>query len=338
MADTYTDLLIHIRYRPEGEQGYPVEATLSDGSFFSGRIGLDEQALRVAALEADWDQYGRILYKALLAGGTISRAYNLASGLARQQSGERLRVRIWLDSRAAELHQIRWELLQHNVNKKLIPLSITSKMPFSRYTALGIAEPQPIKEQQVSLLVAISNPSDLKSKYKLEPVDVEEEVKHLRQALGDLVSRERVKVTLMPGQGGLSPDLQEQLKGEGYEVQTVRTSLENIIRRLEDHHVIHFLGHGAFPKPRQEGGERHARLYLEKRDGTTELVPDIEIGAAFEVLNKYKEQGEYNADRPVNKQPKSVSQGKTQLSQHGLYFPLFGGKEPVSVASCFAIV
>jgi len=71
MVESYTDLLIHIRYKPEGEEGYPVEATLSDGSFFSGRINLDSVALREAEINVAWDQYGQLLYKALLAGACV---------------------------------------------------------------------------------------------------------------------------------------------------------------------------------------------------------------------------------------------------------------------------
>jgi len=36
MAESYTDLLIHIRYKPEGEEGYPVEATLLAGACVGG--------------------------------------------------------------------------------------------------------------------------------------------------------------------------------------------------------------------------------------------------------------------------------------------------------------
>jgi hypothetical protein len=260
MPENYTDLLIHIRYKPEGEDGYPVEATLSDGSFFSGRINLNSQALREAEINIAWEQYGQLLYEALLAGGTISRAYDLASGLARQQSDGRLRVRLWLDSRASELQQIRWELLQHHFKDGLVPLSTTGLTPFSRYTALGIAEPQPIKGRPVRVLVAIANPSDLKSKYELEPVDVEAEVKHLCQALGNLVNSGQIEVTLVPGQGGLSPALQEQLTADSYQVATVRTSLENIIRRLVDHHDLHFLGARGVPQSTalQQRALRHA--------------------------------------------------------------------------------
>ncbi len=286
MVESYTDLLIHIRYKPEGEEGYPAEATLSDGSFFSGRISLNGQALREAEINIAWERYGQLLYEALLAGGTISRAYDLASGLARQQSGGRLRVRLWLDSRASDLQQIRWEVLQHHFKDGLVPLSTTGLTPFSRYTALGIAEPQPIMGRPVRVLVAIANPSDLNSKYELEPVDVEAEVKHLCQALGNLVKSGQVEITLMPGQGGLSPVLQEQLTADGYQVETVRTSLENIIRRLADHHVVHFLGHGAFPKAQRFSSERHAMLYLEKRDGTTEVVRDVEIEEKFRSASK----------------------------------------------------
>ena len=59
MTETYTDLLIHIRNQPDEGSPYPVEASLSDGSFFFGHLHLTEEALNQAELQADFDGYGQ---------------------------------------------------------------------------------------------------------------------------------------------------------------------------------------------------------------------------------------------------------------------------------------
>jgi len=226
MSETYTDLLIHIRGRVGGNDPYPVEATLSDGSFFVGQATLDHQELLAA--ESDQEQYGQLLFQALLAGGSIGRAYDLASGIARQASQRRLRVRLWLDRRAGELQTIRWERLQHYHMGGPIPVSITSDTPFSRYTGLGISEPQPTESRPLRMLLAIANPSDLESGYGLKAVDPDKEVVNLRPALDALQANKQLKVTILPGQQKLNQKLHAELIAAGYTIEERMTSLENI--------------------------------------------------------------------------------------------------------------
>ncbi|MDX1614787.1 MAG: CHAT domain-containing protein [Candidatus Promineifilaceae bacterium] len=265
MAETYTDLLIHIRGRREALQGYPVEASLDDGSFFFGR--LDEEAVRQAAEQVDQTAYGRGLYGALFA-GPVGRALNLATGAARQQSGGRLRVRLWLAEEAPELHGLRWELLAHERQGDLVPLSTTAATPFSRYTGLGTAEPQPVDQTGgLRMLVAVANPEGL-ADYSLAAIDTSAELASLAQALGDLPGRGTLQVTVLPGRASVPdgtdlPDRQRaELEAAGYTVLDDRlTSLENLLRLLADEkpfHILHFLGHGSFSQRNQ----RHA-LFLE---------------------------------------------------------------------------
>ena len=63
-----------------------------------------------------------------LAGGPIGQAYDLASGIAGNRSEGRLRVRLWLDSKAGELQTLRWERLRHYRGAGSIPVSISSGM------------------------------------------------------------------------------------------------------------------------------------------------------------------------------------------------------------------
>ncbi len=274
MSESYTDLLIHIRGQVGATGAYPVEATLSDGSFFVGQVTLKHEALLMA--ELDQEQYGQLLFEALLAGGPIGRAYDLARGMATSNSQGRLRVRLWLDSRAGELHAVRWECLLHYHGEGLIPISITWDTPFSRYTGLGIAEPHAVDARPLKMLLAIANPSNLQSDYGLAEVKADEEVINLRPALDALQANKQLEVTILPGQKGLNPALHDELKGAGYHIEERMTSLENIQRRLPDYNIFHFIGHGAYRGPRGDKPAR-AALFLEKRDGTSDRVSDEEI-------------------------------------------------------------
>jgi len=269
MSDEYTDILIHIRRWDENAGAYPVEAELDDGSFFyGGELRLDQQARQaLLAIELDPEKYGLELFQALFS-EPIRRAYDKATGRAEAQTEGRLRVRLWIDDQAAELHALPWERLYHVHKGQPIPLATSTLTPFSRYTGLECPEPKPVTERPVRLLIAISNPRDLPR--GTSPLDVEREVENLRQALGNLRRDDQVQVILMPGRSVLSPELQAQLKGEDYQIQEGATSLDNICRLLEGIHVFHFLGHGFF----REGS---ASLYLEKSDGMLDPVKDDDL-------------------------------------------------------------
>jgi hypothetical protein len=273
MSDEHTGILIHIRRWDEDTGVYPVEAELDDGSFFyGGELRLDQQALLAAELDAE--EYGLELFHALLS-EPIRRAYDKATGRAEARTGGRLRVRLWIDDQAAELHALPWERLYHVHKGQPVPMATSALTPFSRYTGLEIAEPQPVTERPLRFLIAISNPRNLED-LGLSPIEVEREVENLRQALGDLRRDGQIQVTLMPGQSGLPSALREQLEGEGYQIHDGVTGLEQILRLLPGCHVFHFLGHGFF---RREGdrGEGTAALYLEKDGGTWDVVKDEEL-------------------------------------------------------------
>jgi tetratricopeptide (TPR) repeat protein len=267
--DEYTTILIRIYPKDDTSGTYPVEATLDDGDFYpGGELRLDWEQLRLQQL--DPLGYGRLLADALFA-GPIGEAYITVASRAAVAAEGRVRVRLWIDSRAAELHALPWERLYHRQKNKLVPLPTTTRTPFSRYLAVRNGEPQPIRRSPIHLLFAIANPSDLASKLRLAPVDVEAEVVNLLQALGELRSSHRFQVTIMPGQTGLSPDLQSRLEQEGYRIREGVTSLDGILRALPGCGLVHFLGHGNL------GPDGVAVLHLEKEDGTWEAVTDDEL-------------------------------------------------------------
>ena len=279
MTDAYTDLLVRIFPYDERTLSYPVEAGMEDGSRFTGgQLKLDRQALLALQLEAE--AYGMALFNALFA-GDIRRAYDKATGAAEATTGGRLRVRLWIDNAAVELHAIPWERIYHLHRGRAVPLGASTLTPLSRYTSLEIREPPPVAETPIRILAAISNPLDLPS--GLATVDVEAEIDNLRRALGELRRQNKVQVTVLPGRTGVSPELRSRLETEGYTIVEGTTNLFNIAPHLARSHVFHFVGHGAFRR-RGERSEGQAALYLEKADGAWQAVKDEEIVSMFAAL------------------------------------------------------
>ena len=280
MSDEYADILIRIGAWDEAAGTYPVEATLDDGGrFLGGELRLDQEKLLAAELDAT--EYGLELFYALFC-GPIRRAYDKITGRAEAETEGRLRVRLWIDDGAAELHALLWERLYHIHKGKPAPLAISTLTPFSRYTGLEIAEPRPVSERPVRLFFAIANPRNLPP--GLSPIDVEQEVENLHQVLGNLRQKNQVQVTLLPGRSGLSPELRTHLEREGYQIQDGVTSLEAILRSLAGCHVFHFLGHGHLKRPR-ERGEGTVALFLEKEDGTWQAVKDDVLETELRAIN-----------------------------------------------------
>jgi WD40 repeat protein len=269
MTQTYTDLLLRIFPFDEREQCYPVEAELDDGSRFTGgRLRLDREAL--LAVELDPKAYGLLLFNALFA-GDIRRAYDKATGIAEVQSGGRLRVRLWVDNEAVELHALAWERLYHLYRGRAVPLTTSTLTPFSRYTSLEMRDPPPVSETPVRMAIAVSNPLDLPG--GLQPVDTTAEIEILRQALSDLQREGKLQVTLLPGRAGLAPEMQKKLEASGWQIAEGVTDLDNLVRLMTGAHIFHFIGHGHFRR-KSEHGAGQAALFLEKADGRWEAVRD----------------------------------------------------------------
>ena len=268
----YTDIQIHIHQQDADSGAYPVEAALDDGSFFAdGELFLDQQALLVSLVDAQ--TYGRELFTALFA-GPIRRAYNKISGRAEAVAEGRVRVRLWIDDEAAELHALPWERLYHIHKGQFAPLATSALTPFSRYTGLELAEPDPLARHPLRLFIAIANPSALPDGFS--PIDVEDEVETLRQALSDFVHSNLLSVTLLPGRTGLSPTLREALTEEGYVLLDGVTSLGALSRQTPKCQLFHFIGHGHFSR-QSERGPGSAALFLEREDGSWQAAADEEL-------------------------------------------------------------
>lgn len=279
MAERYTDILVRIFPFDDAKNYYPVEAELGDGSRFDdGRFVLDREKLLRSELDAD--AYGMALFESLFS-GDILRAYERAVGIADSETEDRLRVRLWIDEEAVELHAIPWERMYHLHRGQAVPLSASTLTPFSRYTSLEASEPEPVKDFPLKMLIAASNPKNLPE--GMAAVDVAGEIEALYQSVRELVKSKKLQVSIMPGLTGLPGELQAKLEADKFTVLEGPTNLFTIAPHLADADIFHFIGHGMF-KRESERGDGKAALYLEKADGSWQGVWDDDIVSMFTAL------------------------------------------------------
>lgn len=235
--DAFTDL--EIRLFQKQDEGYPVEITLGEQQEFPrGYLAPDVLPWNSSG---DLANDGQKLFETLLKDGTLRSAWAEARGRAQQR-----RVRFRIDAHAAELHALPWELLQENQAM----LAAQADTPFSRYLPIALPWSGAVEERPIKVLVAISNPDDLKEKYDLAPADVTVERKAVEDAFAG-VDQKDLAVTFMEAPITLER-IEEELR-KGY-------------------HIFHYLGHGAYNSKREQ-----AALYLQDADGHAKRAVDDEI-------------------------------------------------------------
>ena len=247
---TPTDLEIRIfqrQARPgpaKGGEGYPVEITLGEQQEFPrGYLAADIVPWAPTGVPED---DGQKLFETLFADGDLRAAWAEAQGQAPQR-----RIRLRIDANAAELHALPWELLQQD----RLMLSAQADTPFSRYLPIALPWSGPVDERPIRVLVVISDPDDLQTRYDLPPVDVALERESLESAL------QGVKP------GDLHVDfLDAPVTAERLE-HALRGTSGQALR--DDYHVLHFVGHGAFSARRAK-----AALYLQDDEGNAQRVLD----------------------------------------------------------------
>lgn len=235
-TNSYADLLLRIFPFDSAKGYYPVEAELDDGARFTGGKFIHDKE-HLTSLRLQPEKYGMALYEALFA-DDIRRAYDKVTGRAEAECGGRLRVRVWVDAAAVELHAVPWERLYHLHKGRPVPLGASTLTPLSRYTSLEIREPLPVTELPIRMFVAVSNPTNLPK--DLAPANVDLEVETLRRSLSELRQQNKVAVTIMPGHTGFSPAMRARLESEGYTIVDGVTSLFNIVSQLMHAHIFHF--------------------------------------------------------------------------------------------------
>ena len=95
-------------------------------------------------------------------------------------------------------------------------------------------------------------------------------MRQLQAALSELRRAGRFQVTVMPGRTGLATQQAEEVRAAGFELVDGATTLDEIVRRLPDFHVLHLLAHGSY-----EDGQ--SWLHLEQEDGTWARCPEASI-------------------------------------------------------------
>ncbi len=269
--ETYTDLEIHIAPDDVGTGRYAVTAELDGEGRYPGilRMGMDER-ISLSSI-TDPEAYGLALFDALFT-GQIHTAYTTARERARTRTAGRLRLRLWIDHKAADLHTLIWERLYYRSEGAAFRIATDAKLPFSRYFGLQGDEAAAIVEP-VRMLCVIANPDNLAA-YDLTPLTIEDEIANLRAAL-DGLQKSGVSVTLMPGWRGLSADQMQSLTAAGYAIIPGPVTLGHIQQQLMDkpgYHIVHLLGHGTFS---QSTGR--AALMLEDKNGQVQAITDREL-------------------------------------------------------------
>lgn len=166
-------------------------------------------------------EFGARLFEALFA-GSVGAAF-LRSLDEAERSDTILRVRLQFDD-VPEVAELPWEFLYSRDLGRFLVLS--TRTPLVRYLGVAQGERPLAVPLPLRLLVIVSNPSDLPR------LAVEEEWARLNQALDDLVEQGKLIV-------------------ERLERATLAT-LRQWLRRQEVN-LLHFIGHGSFDLPRNEG-------------------------------------------------------------------------------------
>jgi tetratricopeptide (TPR) repeat protein len=232
-GETWLD--VEIRILDRYDDIYPVELTLNNEQVFRGRLSSE---LTPWTSSGDALTDGQVLFKALFASSDLAKGW----GAAHEKSPQR-RVRLRIDP--PELHLLPWELLHDGRTL----LAAQADTPFSRYLPIDLPWGGAIAARPLRVLVAISDPTDITTRYDLPPSNVAAE----KQALLDAVSN-------LPGEVQL----------EFMDGPITLSRLESKLR--EGYHVLHVIAHGSFNARRQQ-----AALYLQQDDGISQRVTDDEF-------------------------------------------------------------
>ncbi len=150
-------------------------------------IEIDRQALLA---ETDMKRYGALL-SGMVFGASILKSKYGEWRRAYQGADRRLRLRLFIEPDAPELHTLHWETLQDPQDGAL--LATKGDLYFSRY--LSSEDWRPVSQtrrRELRALIVIANPSDIADYApggrQLAPLNVAEELARARSALGDIAN------------------------------------------------------------------------------------------------------------------------------------------------------
>jgi hypothetical protein len=262
MAD-YADLEIGISRRDE--ESYTVELRFTqpdDDAEIPQETGVARLDLRqLGRLRLDNEAYGKLLSQSLFADPHVLAAFSEACARTLPQ-GNDLRVRLFINRSAPELHKLRWETLYDpRDDHKDSWLVNNQSVLFSRY--LRSHDWRPIKlrrKEKLRALVAIANPSDLASRktddHRFTEVDVKGELERAQKSLGATIKKE-----LVSDHDPASPK---------------RVTLTRLVNELsKGYDILYLVCHGALTKDKKNKLVPH--LWLEDDDGTASVESGLEF-------------------------------------------------------------
>jgi hypothetical protein len=252
----YTDLEIGLRKHGSGSYavGFRFSSPQSDAEVRLSRATpvlakFDHQALLQFFPEDI--EYGRLLTAGLFGDEHLRQAFAQARAVALNQDLP-IRLRLFIEPNALELHDLRWETLQDPEEPS--PLLTGDQVIFSRY--LSSQDWQPVHllpEADLRALVLIANPKGLEQ-YDLEPVDVEGELARARAGLGT------IPLTTL--------------------ASNAEATLQNLIQQLrEGHDVLYLVAHGTFV-------DGESWLWLEDSQGGVARVSGSDLALELQKLRR----------------------------------------------------
>ena len=259
--DAYASLEIGLRrdvedYRVELRFSKPDDS--ADPAPEGGIATFDLDALH--KLKANAVEYGKALAKGLFGDPAVRTAYARACGAALDRT---LRIRLFIDRSASELHQLRWETLRDPQDGSWILTK--DHLLFSRHLrSTDWRSVKPRRKDNLRTLVVISSPRNLDLR-KLKPINVQAELALAKASLGSMFAGELVSDPNHPG----------------------AVTLENILVRLrEGFDLLYLLCHGS------AGGAAAAEsvesvlpvLFLENEKGDVALEPGVRFAEGLELL------------------------------------------------------
>ncbi len=233
---------------------YPVRMSMRGGSLVSHTCRLE--ADRFMLLESDPEAYGKALGKTLFNYKILGVDYQ---DILSQASANEQRVHVRLEIKPEALQSLHWERIYQRQNKRWLPLGSTAGTPLSRMVPLDSPTPaMTVHERPLRMLVLISSPSDLTTRFNLDPIsDAERQALH--RSLEGLKDKE-VEVTYLESGTAAPPTLDH---------------FRQVAPR--NFHLIHFLCHGAATP----GGNV---LYLEGPDGKVDPVVTDRLISTMQLL------------------------------------------------------
>jgi hypothetical protein len=250
----YAELEIALRRREAG--GYPVELR-----FMAANSDSDERIPAKGSAFADIDpkklqglepaDYGKALGKALFADPQIVKGLNSARASVKSLDDGALRVRLYIDTGAEELHRIHWETLCDADGETLFN---GDQVLFSRY--LASSNWRPVRgKTDLKALVVVANPPGLSKAADPEQYDPDQPDDSVPKLAPVDVAKERARAEAGFQKAGIAV---KTLATGAADSQGPATS-DNILDQLANgFDILYLVCHGALMKDGQ------ARLYLEE--------------------------------------------------------------------------